>query len=478
VAGIAAIASRVLRLRWRLVGLVFVAGVLLRLPMLGAPHREGDEVIYMSLVSQLDHGYGYTLQGTPLVELGLLDRYQYDRPLFYHPPGGIVLFWMAYKMFGESGFALTQMSCFAVFFWSMLLFAHCLRITRSDSGLFVVAVLSSFNPLLAHVTTKYWLDAPLAACATLGGALFLYSFVKKFAGAIPSELRAPDAFSAKKPSQQRKSKGSNHAGKRPLTGDASPRKRSPLRPGAWAVAAGIVVGYASLIKLTALLVVPGVLLVCMALIRPLPRKPVVVHALYFVIPAVIVQMPWELWQWLVVGSPFPQWAGKPSETLVRSNGYVAFLTVARSPWIYLTLTPLVLTTIVPSGFLHLIQYARERADRSLTRAGSAFDVHRIATACLVWILLIIAFHVMLGYAGYSKLLRYVILIAPATTLLPALLLASDGDGKEKSGRRSFMGRIEAFATLCLVVGIVLEIGTGIYVAFQVQRALIVPFTGL
>jgi hypothetical protein len=156
---------------------------------------------------------------------------------------------------------------------------------------------------------------------------------------------------------------------------------------------------------------------------------------------------------------------------------VAFLTVVRSPWIYLTLTPLVLTTMVPSGFLLLVRYARERADRSLARASSAFDGHRIATACLVWILLIIAFHVMLGYAGYSKLLRYVILIAPATTLLPALLLASDGDGKEKSGRRSLLGRMEAFATLCLVVGIVLEIGTGIHVAFQVQRALIVPFSG-
>jgi len=317
--------------------------------------------------------------------------------------------------------------CFALFFWSMLFLGHGLKITKTDTGLFLVALLSSFNPLMAHVTTKFWLDGPLLAFATFGAALFLHSFVK--------------------------------------------------RNVATAVAAGIIVGYASLIKLTAFLVMPGLLIVCVAAIRPPKWKMFVTYTLCFVIPAVIVQAPWELWQWMVVGSPFPQWAGKPSETLIRSNAYVHFLTVVRSPWIYLTTTPMVLTTIVPSIALLILSYARGNEDRKLKPDElPTSHIRATATACLLWMMIVVAFNMALGFAGYSILLRYLILLTPASIFLPSLLVPHTMEQRSRKG--TFTSRLELPLLICCAVGILAEVATGINAALHVQRALIIPFTGL
>jgi 4-amino-4-deoxy-L-arabinose transferase-like glycosyltransferase len=426
---IAAMARSIVGLRWRLVAFIFVLGVLLRLPMIGGQHREGDEVIYMSLVGQLDNGHGYTLQKSLIVERGIVDRDQYDRPLFHHPPGGIALFWLSYRLFGESGFPLVQIGCFALFFCSMLFLAHALAITKSDTGLFLVALLSSFNPIMAHVTTKFWLDAPLLAFATLGSALFLHSLKKKNL--------------------------------------------------AIAVAAGIVVGYASLIKLTAFLIVPGIFLVCIATLRPLKWKTFLAHALCFAIPAVIVQTPWEIWQWMAVGSPFPQWPSKPSETLLRSNRYVYFVTVVRSPWTYLTTTPMVVTTIIPSVALLLLSYVRKEDDGNANSGAAHLStsyVRAAASACLLWMSIVIAFNMALGFAGYSILLRYIILLTPASVLLPSLLVPHCMELRSHEGL--FASKFGLFLLVCSAVGILAEVATGINAALHVERALIVPFTGL
>jgi 4-amino-4-deoxy-L-arabinose transferase-like glycosyltransferase len=469
-----------LRLRWWLVTGLFVVGLLLRLPMMGGPHREGDEVIYRSLVGQLEQGHGYTLQKSMLVEHGIIDRYQYDRPLFHHPPGGIALFWLSHKVFGESGLPLVQLFSFSLFFWSMLLLAHALGVSKSDMGLFLVALLSSFNPIVAHVTTKYWLDAPLLAFASFGAALFMVSFVKK--------RTAPVArIAAQRPAKRSKLSSSGQrvtrrAGQNSPDGRPAGRRYTLL-----AIAAGAIIGYASLIKLTALVVLPCVFLLCLALTPPLKWKSLLLHGLCFVIPALVVQAPWELWQWAVVGSPFPQWAGKPSAALVESNSYVHFLTVVRSPWVYLTLTPMVMTTILPSLVLLVLFYLpAEKPESLLSETPSGSEVARgflstssaraSATACLLWLFVVIAFHIALGFAGYSKLLRYIILATPASILLPALLAPYAWETLSNKGSLVRMLRLPVM--ICLAVGTVAEVAAGISAAFHVQRALIAPFIGL
>jgi 4-amino-4-deoxy-L-arabinose transferase-like glycosyltransferase len=467
----------VLRLRWWLVTGLFVVGLLLRLPMMGGPHREGDEVIYRSLVGQLEQGHGYTLQKSILVERGIIDRYQYDRPLFHHPPGGIALFWLSHQVFGESGLPLVQLFSFSLFFWSMSLLAHALGVSKSDLGLFLVALLSSFNPIVAHVTTKYWLDAPLLAFASFGAALFMVSFVKTRAATVGRMATGGPVKRSKRPSSGQRAIG--------RAGQTSPNARPAGRRYALlAIAAGAIIGYASLIKVTALVVLPCVFLLCLALTPPPKWKSLLLHALFFVVPALVVQAPWELWQWAAVGSPFPQWAGKPSATLVESNRYVHFLTVVRSPWVYLTLTPMVMATILPSLALLVLFYLPEEKTDSLSsgfplrpEVARGFllmsSARALATACLLWLLVVIGFHIALGFAGYSKLLRYIILATPASILLPALLAPHAWDTLSSKG--SLVRVLRLPIMLCLAVGTVAEVAVGISAAFHVQQTLIVPF---
>lgn len=334
--------------------LFFVLGIFLRVPVFFDHHDEGDEIIYSFLVVQLEQGKGYTLQGTDLIEYGILDKQTYGRKLFFHPPGGVGLFWLFESIFGPNGFPMAQMFSYGLFFWSMIAAAYLLGIP--PMGIVLAGLLSAFNPIIVHVNTHYWLDGPLVAFSAFSLAVF---------------IRAAN-------------------------------KRSYLL----AVAAGFILGSASLIKITAFLVVPGfVLLAWFLLARPKLKDFIILSACFFV-TAVAVQLPWEIWQWKVLGTPFPGWAGKPSQALIESNQYVRYLTVVRSPWIYITLLPKVMWTIVPA----LILYAVTLNDRKVRGLGAAF---------ILWIVTVLVFHVVLGAEGYSKVLRYVILAA-----LPAILLFS------------------------------------------------------
>ena len=76
-------------------------------------------------------------------------------------------------------------------------------------------------------------------------------------------------------------------------------------------------------------------------------------------------------------------------------------------------------------------------------------------ALVGWIVLVVGIHVLLGFIGYSKLLRYVILVTPATVLLFGLAV------QELAGRlaprRALIVGLFAF----LMVGFVLEVSQGI-----------------
>lgn len=285
---------------WKLVLLFFVLGIFLRVPVFFDHHDEGDEVIYSFLVEQLEQGKGYTLQGTPLIEYGLLDEHTYGRKLFFHPPGGVGLFWLFDSIFGSNGFPMAQMFSYSLFFFSMICAACLLGVP--PLGIVLAGLLSAFNPIIVHVNTHYWLDGPLVAFCAFSLAVFIWAA----------------------------------------------NKRSYLL----AAAAGVILGYASLIKITAFLVVPGfVLLAWFLLARPKLKDFIILSACFFV-TAVAVQLPWEIWQWKVLGTPFPGWAGKPSQALIESNQYVRYLTVVRPPWIYLTLLPKVMwKSCLPSSFM-------------------------------------------------------------------------------------------------------------------------------
>jgi 4-amino-4-deoxy-L-arabinose transferase-like glycosyltransferase len=362
------------------------------------PFLENDEQIYTALVEQLDRGKGYTLQGHPI--LNEINHEQYDHPLFFHPPGGLVFFWLFHRMSPERGLALAQVVSYGVFYWSMIALAVLFFEPFNPIGIAVTAALAAFSPIMTHVAGRFWLDGPLLAFTTLAAAVFLYGM----------------------------------------------RRRSTTL----ACVAGFLLGFASLIKLTAFLVVPGLIAIAALALR---EQRVVRQSILFLAIAIAVQAPWEIWQWVALGNPLPVWAGRPSSELVRTNQYVHYLTSWREPWIYLELLPQVLWTVIPSIVLAVAQW-RNREVRSKS------------VALFIWIGTVVGAHVFLGLIGYSKLLRYVILVTPATILLFSVVTAT-------------VGRQLGVPLLALAaIGLGLEITQGIVSPLHDNLDLIKPLPGL
>jgi 4-amino-4-deoxy-L-arabinose transferase-like glycosyltransferase len=390
---------------------VFLVALGCRAVLFFRQHLEGDEMIYAALVENLDAGKGYTLRGHPLLGKPWIEIETYGRPLFFHPPGGIGLFWALHQLFGPAGFGVAQLVAFSVFFWAMRLLAAQVLGPLSPRDAVVVAALAGFTPIMTHVTSRWWLDGPLLAFATLAAALFLRAC-----------------------------------------------RRDSL---AWSALAGLALGYAGLIKPTAVLVVPGAVALAWAL-GVLPLGALVRHVLCWGGVAACVLAPWLLYQWSVIGNPLAVAPGRPSPRLIEMNRYVYFLTVLRSPWIYVVLLPRALWTLAPSLLLLAATAWRDAS------------VRRIGLALVGWIALIVGCHVVLGYHGYSKLLRYVILVSPATVLLFALV--SGAAFRQARAAPSAPVRTLLYALLALgFAGFALEIAQGVVTPLLDPSDLIRPF---
>lgn len=402
-----------LGMRWQLVVILFLVGLCIHSVVFFRVHSEGDELIYKTLVEQLDNGRGYTLHGSALLGKGLIDKTQYEHPLFFHPPGGTAMYWVFYKVFGNLGFSLVQLFSYVLFFWSMLFLAKSMNLTSSNLALALVASLSAFNPIMSHVTTKFWLDGPLLAFTTLAVAVYVWAVTH-------NKTR-------------------------------------------WVFVAGLLLGYASLIKITAFLVVPGLILMSWYFFKPPRLKTFVRFGLLFLVTAFTVHLPWEIWQWLKVGSPFPSWAGRPSESLVEGNKYVYYLTVIRSPWVYLKLTAVIVWTSAPTLFLFAMLWRNK-------------SLRWLRMSLMIWILTVLAFHIALGFIGYSKVLRYAILMTPAFIILFSSLL------DEAICRFRNEGNSPVTEALTVVISIsllayALEILTGVQVSLFTHKDIIFPLIG-
>ena len=407
-------AEAVARAAWWIPALWFALGLLCRLVVFQGSHREGDELVYRSLVVQLESGHGYTLRGTPLLADGSWPLDQYGNALFFHPPAGVGLLWLLHSMLGPMGYPIAQLLSYALFFWSMLALVRAVSAPEPLAGprLHAAAALAAFTPIMTHVMSRFWIDGPMLAAATLAGALFIRS------------ASAGDARGA--------------------------------------AVAGLAMGAASWVKTAALVSVPGLLLVAWAMAEPAARSRAVWLGLIFAGIAVAVQLPWELWQWSVVGHPFPAWAGKPSPELVATNAYVHDLTVVRKPWVYLTLLPRSVWTLAPS---------------LLCLATPGFDprTRRVALALVGWIAVILAVVMGLGAIGYSKLVRYAVLVTPATV---ALFVVAAGEVWRLLGSSARAPRARSLVralVLLAAFGLALEVAQGIATpVFMSDRDLIVP----
>jgi hypothetical protein len=134
---------------------------------------------------------------------------------------------------------------------------------------------------------------------------------------------------------------------------------------------------------------------------------------------------------------------------VAGNAYVYTLTVERPAWMYLTLMPRALWTLGPA----IACLATPRFD---PRA------RRIALALLGWIAIVLAVVMGLGAIGYSKLLRYAVLVTPAAVLLFGLAAGEAlnrlADPRLTPGEKARAQVLVAIAA----VGLALEIAQGVY----------------
>ena len=400
---------------WKMVSILFLLGLSLRLVVFGGEHQEGDELIYQTLVEQLNSGKGYTLQGSPLLEeLKRLEHQAYSRTLFFHPPGGIGLFWLFYWLFGPLGYPLIQIFSYVLFFLSMMWLAKLLGLS-SNVGLVITGALSAFTPIMAQVTTHYWLDGPLLGFSTIAAAVFL-SAVNK------DNIRL-------------------------------------------ACLSGVLLGFASLIKLTAFLIVPGVVFLAWTFWDPSKRNPFIYLCVCLIVPALLAQIPWEIWQWIKLGAPFSVLPENPSDTLIENNKYIYHLTVVRSPWIYLTLTPRILWTLVPTILLFGFLYDNKK-------------IRQQGQSLFLWIFIVLFFHIVLGFLGYSKVIRYIILITPALIIWFSLLM--DEAARRARPLKPLSLRNGSLVILITVsyMALILEISTGIIgPTFFKNYDLIVPILG-
>lgn len=399
---------------WLAVFALFLAGLACRSAIFSRPHQETDEWIYRALVQQLDAGRGYTLQGHPLLEEGYIVRETYGKSLFFHPPGGLGFFWIMHRFFGERGFGLAQLVSYTLFFWAMMLLAKLVLDPMSNLQAILTASLSAFTPIMTHVTARFWLDGPLLAAATGAAALFLLAY-----------------------------------------------RREKLL---WACAAGVLLGYAALIKPTAILILPGLIALAWAIGPRNSWRTLTVYSLFLLAIAACCLLPWEVYRWTVVGNPFAISPGRPAPELVASNRYVYFLTVVRSPWSYLSLLPRVVWTVVPSLVLLALQWP-------------VAAVRRTGLALFIWIAFVLAVNIGLGFMGYSKLLRYVILVTPATILLLSWVVGSAWE-RLNSGLPLPGGKVVTWALLAIAVaGVTLEIVQGIKTPLVETSDLILPLWG-
>ncbi len=382
-------------------------------------YLENDEHLYMALIDNMDAGGGYTLRGSPVLNEPWTVPEQYNHPLFYHPPGGAVWMWLFYHVAGNPGYACSALAAFALFYWSAVLLGWIVIRPRGRGMAVLLATGAAFSPIMAEVSARFWLDGPYLAFATAGAAVFLLAVSRQ---------------------------------SRPLVSLAA-----------------VLVGCATLIKLTAVLAIPGMIALAWAITPVERRRWLAVSSCLLVVGTALIQSPWELWQWAAEGTPFPSWAGKPAAVLVQGNRYIHYITAVRSPWVYLSLVPRVIWTLVPS----LVLLAAQWRDEFVRRRG---------VALVFWIAVVVAAHIALGALGYSKLLRYVVLVTPATVILFALVVQGPlaAVRRHRWGHGLEWGMVAPTLLVAFALsGLGLELAQSYKTSFvDVELSLIVPLTGM
>ena len=261
--------------RRTVVTLVFIAFcVLLKLPTLGFPHNEGDEVIYWELTENLVSSGRYSLEGTEV--LGRLSPHIYDRPLFHHPPLFALLLAPFVLIQSQSGAVvvswLGHVLCIAGVALLGTAIADYRKLpSRPLSTYFILPLLGvTLDPFLTFVSRKLWLDGVLAGLVTLSVALCFRSTQSK-------------------------------------------------REGPLAIAAGATLGLAILVKISALVICPVLIFIVVYYARNWRQTGRLL--LRGALTAIALVSPWFIVFYAEFGTLMPSWF-YPDAWLIETNPFV------------------------------------------------------------------------------------------------------------------------------------------------------------
>ena len=150
----------------------------LKLPSLSNPHREPDELIYLSLADNLRETGRYSLQGKPILKALAADMY--DKPLFHHPPAFVLALYPLKHLAGGNSPVLA--SWLGHLLTLLALYLLLLLFLEERRKLWVLAAalgLTVFDPVMVYTSQKIWMDTFLTGFNALGVALFLWALKRQ-----------------------------------------------------------------------------------------------------------------------------------------------------------------------------------------------------------------------------------------------------------------------------------------------------------
>jgi hypothetical protein len=384
---------------------ILVLALFARGAVFDVPHNEGDEVLYRALVEQLREGRGYTLQGHRVLDASFFSREIYDKPIFPQHPPGGALLFLACDHFAPG----------------------------RGGGLaqlvgFALFFLGTLALWFAIETDVHPLGLTLTALACALSPISVHVGMREWLDG-------------------------------PLLGFTTLGSAVYLlgvrwKRGSLAIAGAFLLAGSMWIKLTAAVVFPWLIALSFALVGPEDRRQAWRAALVLGGLALASFLPWAVWQ-SANGMPFGI-ARQASPDLIGQNRYIHFVNEVRSPLLYLLATPRVLWTLVPSAAL---LWLRRNDPRMRGRW----------LALALWIVGTLVVYTGIGALGYSKLLRYVVVVTPAAIVLWASLLQHVWQGAERSAASLGWAAVG-------IAGLVLEMVHGAMLLSD-ARHLIVPLLG-
>jgi 4-amino-4-deoxy-L-arabinose transferase-like glycosyltransferase len=337
-------------------GVALLLCAVLKLPALLYPPTETDEQIYWQLAENLGRRGEYTLRGSPL--LTSLSSHIYDRPVFHHPPlfaAALVPFVLADNP--RAAVVVSWAGHFLVIIAVALIGRQLVLVQGTTDYLaarFWMPVLGvTTDPLLAFISRRLWIDSLLAGLVAMACAALVLA--------------------------------------------AGPRRMR------WLLVSGVLLGLAGLAKLTALMLLP--VLVLFAAREMHDWRSRFRAAAAIVGPVVLLVVPWLAIFYQHTGVLVPSWV-KPDAQLMEI--YPFLRTAVDRPWYYYVTT---LAFIAPVTVIAVWAGVRHRE----------MWPQRTFRFAVSWLIVFVTAQTVLGAGGYGFQMRHV---APAVAAIYVLLLAA------------------------------------------------------